>query len=87
MSLCLLKDKSKADVAIFSYPSGETAERVGQSSYAMGSLSPDLLWPIVEDYLDRLEMLQMDFQVYDPDLIPQEKVQAFLEKNSTAKSK
>jgi hypothetical protein len=87
MSLCLLKDKSRAEVAIFSYSSDEPAERVGESSYAMGSLSPDLLWPIVEDYLDRPEILQMVFQVYDRDLIPQEKVQAFLEKNSTAKSK
>ena len=87
MSLCLLKDKSKADVAIFSYSSGETAERVGESSYAMGSLSPDLLWPIVEDFLDREEILPMNFQVHDPDLIRQEKVQAFLERNSTVKSK
>ena len=87
MSLCLLKDKSKADVAIFSYSSGEPAERIGQTSYGMGSLSPDLLWPIVEDFLDREEILPMNFQVHDPDLIRQEKVQAFLERNSTVKSK
>ncbi len=87
MSLCLLKDKARADVAIFCYSSGEPTERVGESSYAMGSLSPDLLWPIVEDYLDREEILQMDFQVHDPDLIPRDKVRAFLERNSTLKSK
>ena len=85
MSLCLLKDKSKADVAIFSYSSGEPAERIGQTSYGMGSLSPDLLWPIVEDFLDREEILPMNFQVHDPDLIRQEKVQAFLEKKLNSK--
>ena len=87
MSLCLLKDKSKADVAIFSYSSGETAERIGQISYGMGSFSTAELWPIVEDFLDREEILPMNFQVHDPDLIRQEKVQAFLERNSTVKSK
>ncbi len=81
ISLCMLKDKSKADVAIFSNTSSEPAERIGQLSYAMSSFSSDELWPIVEDYLDRQEILQMDFQVYNPDMIPQEKVRAFLGKN------
>ena len=87
MSLCLLKDKARAEVAIFSYASCEPAERIGQISYGMGSFSTAELWPIVEDFLDREEILPMNFQVHDPDLIRQEKVQAFLERNSTVKSK
>jgi hypothetical protein len=84
MSLCLLKDKARAEVAIFIYTSSEPAERIGQTSYGMGSFSTDLLWPIVEDYLDREEILPMNFQVHDPDLIPRDKVRAFLEEKLTA---
>ena len=87
MSLCLLKDKARAEVAIFCYSSGEPAERIGQTSYGMGSFSTAEPWPIVEDVLDRWEILPMNFQGHDTDLIRQEKVQAFLERNSTVKSK
>lgn len=78
-SLCMLREKSKSEVAIFIYTLTDPFERAGQTSYAMGSLSSDLLWPIVEDFLDREEILQIDFKVHDPDLIPREKVRAFLE--------
>lgn len=78
-SLCMLRDKSKSEVAIFIYTSSEPAERVGQPTYSMGSFSTAELWPIVEDFLDREEILPMNFQVHDPDLIPREKVRAFLE--------
>jgi hypothetical protein len=79
MSLCLLKDKSRAEVAIFSYSSDEPAERVGESSYAMGSLSPDLLWPFVEEFLDHNGILEMDFHIFNSELIPKGKLCAFLE--------
>ena len=78
LSLCLLKDKSKSNVAIFIYTSSEPVERLGESSYAMVSFSSDLLWPFVEDFLDREEILQIDFKVHAPDLILSEKVRAFL---------
>jgi hypothetical protein len=79
MSLCLLKDKDMAEVAIFCYSSGEPAESVGQSSYAMGSLSPDLLWPFVEKFLDRNGINEMDFHIFNSELIPKGKLCAFLE--------
>lgn len=78
-SLCMLKEKSKGEVAILIYTLTEPFERAGQTSYAMGSLSSAELWPIVEDFLDREEILQINFKVNDPDLIPREKVRAFLE--------
>ena len=77
-SLCMLRDKSKSEVAIFIYTSSEPAERIGQTSYGMGSFSTTELWPIVEDFLDREEILQINFKVHAPDLIPREKVRAFL---------
>ena len=79
LSLCLLKDKSKSEVAIFIYTSSEPAERIGQTSCGMGSFSTAELWPIVEDFLDREEILQINFKVHHPGLIPRNKVRAFLE--------
>ena len=39
-----------------------------------------------EDYRDRQGILEMDFQVHHPDLIPREKVLAFLEIKLTAQA-
>lgn len=78
-SLCMLREKSKSEVAIFIYTSGEPSERIGQPYYAMQSFSSAELWPIVEDYLNQEEILQIDFKVNDPDLIPRDKVRSFLE--------
>jgi hypothetical protein len=79
ISLCMVKDKSKSEVAIFIYTSSEPAKRVGESSYAMGSLSPDLLWPLVEEFLDHNGILEMDFHIFNSELIPKGKMHAFLE--------
>lgn len=78
-SLCMLKEKSKREVAIFIDTSSEPAERVGQPSYAMDSFSSAELWPIVENFLDRDEILHIDFQVHNPDLLPCDKIRALLE--------
>ena len=74
----MLREKSKSEVAIFIYTSGEPSERIGQPYYAMESFSSAELWPIVEDYLNQEEILQINFKVHAPDLIPREKVRAFL---------
>jgi hypothetical protein len=79
ISLCLLKDAPRGEVAIFIYASSEPVERLGESSYAMGSLSPDLLWPFVEKFLDRNGINEMDFHIFNSELIPKAKLCAFLE--------
>lgn len=79
LSLCLMKHKCKSEVAIFIYTSSETAERISQTAYGMGSLSTAELWPIAEDFLDREEILQINLKVHHPGLIPHDKVRAFLE--------
>lgn len=62
-----------------SYTSSEPVERLGESSYAMGALSPDLLWPFFEEFLDLKEILEMDFHIFNSELIPKGKLCAYLE--------
>jgi hypothetical protein len=70
LSLCLLKDKSKSEVAVLSYTSTEPVEQLGESSYAMGALSPDLLWPLVKNFLNDGGDCEMKINVWNRDLVP-----------------
>jgi hypothetical protein len=79
ITLRLLKDVQKNEAAIFISTPGEAAERVGELSYPIDSIAPDMLWPNVEEFLDRNGILEMDFHVFNSELIPKGKLCAFLE--------
>lgn len=79
-SLSLIRDGSRNQFGIFETIAAESADRLGDISYSADMLSAEMLWPFVEDFLNRHEIHDMNLQVHDPTLIPHEKVQAFLPK-------
>lgn len=78
-SLSLIRDGNRNEIGIFATIAGESFDRLGDPSYSGDMLTAEMLWPFVEDFLNRDGIVDMDFQVHDPDFIPREKVGAFLE--------
>jgi len=78
-SLCSIRDGNRNEIGIFANIAGESLDRLGDVSYSADMVTAEMLWPFVEDFLNRNGIVDMDFQVHDPDFIPREKVRAFLE--------
>lgn len=84
ITLSLLEDAQRNEAAIFICTPGEPVERIGELSYPIASIAAEMLWPYVQDFLERPEILSMDVQIHELDLVPQDKARSFLKNGPTA---
>ncbi len=78
--LYLIRDRNRNEIGVFASNADKSVYRLGDVCYSGDMLTAEILWPFVEGFLNRNEeAIDMNFQVWDPEIIPCEKVRAFLE--------